>query len=106
MSVEAPEARGRRLFQLDSPRLSRAISVLISGAIRCYTSVINERCEGEAAMDSWIGVGLVILFVIFQIIRAAFRGAKTASGGMARLNAAAERILKERSTPASSPMPR
>jgi hypothetical protein len=65
-------------------------------------------------MDSWVGVGLVILFVIFQVIRAAFRGAKSANSGMARLNAAAERILKERSAGSagsaghatSSPIPR
>jgi hypothetical protein len=57
-------------------------------------------------MDSWVGIGLVILFVVFQILRAAFRGAKATSGGMARLNAAAERILKERSAPASNLLPR
>jgi len=46
----------------------------------------------------WGWVGLIILFVIFQWVRALFRGVKNAQGGMARLNAAAERILKARST--------
>jgi hypothetical protein len=57
--------------------------------------------------DRWWGwLGLIILFVIFQGLRALFRGAKNAQGGMARMNAAAERILKERGASVANPLPR
>jgi hypothetical protein len=56
-----------------------------------------------------IWLGLVILFLVFKGARAVLRAAKSGSNdGMARLNAAAERILKERgvSASASNPIPR
>ena len=57
--------------------------------------------------DRWLGwVGLIVAFVIFQMVRAALRGAKNANSGMARLNAAAERILKERGASVANPIPR
>src|SRR3954469_14712353 len=62
--------------------------------------------------DRWLGwVGLVVAFAIFQAVRAALRGAKGPNSGMARLNAAAERILKqrgvrERGASAANPIPR
>jgi len=57
--------------------------------------------------DKWLGwAGLIVAFAIFQIVRGVLRGAKNANAGMARLNAAAERILKERSGSASNPIPR
>jgi hypothetical protein len=76
--------------------------------LHCYTPD-KTGCRGEAAMnDKWWGwLGLIILFLIFQGLRAAFRGMKdNANTGMARLNAAAERILKERGVSASNPIPR
>ena len=57
--------------------------------------------------DNWWGwLGLIILFLIAQAWRALFRMGKTPGGGLARLDAAAERILKERGVTASNPLPR
>jgi hypothetical protein len=52
----------------------------------------------------WIWVGLAMVFLILRGVRALFRTPKKASDGMARMNAAAERILKERA--ANNPIPR
>ena len=46
--------------------------------------------------SSWIWIVVVVLFVIAQAWRGLIRSVKNAEPGMARLNAAAERILKER----------
>jgi hypothetical protein len=62
----------------------------------------------------WIWLGIVILFAIGKAWRALFRSVQNAGSGngtgagtgMARLNAAAERILKERNAPAANPIPR
>jgi len=59
----------------------------------------------------WGWAGLIILFLIIQAWRALFRAARSGNSGMARLNAAAERILKERGlkergASASNPIPR
>jgi hypothetical protein len=59
----------------------------------------------------WGWLGLVILFLIIQAWRALFRMARrpdngTADGGTARMNAAAERILKGRKAAGSNPLPR
>ena len=59
--------------------------------------------------DNWWGwSALIAFFIILQVIRGLFRGVKKAGGGMARLNAAAERILKERGAAAApaNPLPR
>jgi hypothetical protein len=66
--------------------------------------------------DNMLGwVGLVIAFIIFQIVRGVLRGAKSdgastggtkGGDGMARLNAAAERILKARGATVADPTPR
>jgi hypothetical protein len=58
--------------------------------------------------NRWIGwVGLIVLFLIFQGVRAVLRAAKSGSNdGMTRLDAAAERILKERGVASSNPIPR
>lgn len=57
--------------------------------------------------NRWLGwVGLIIAFAIFQAVRAVLRGASKPNSGMARLNAAAERILKERGATTSNPIPR
>jgi hypothetical protein len=53
-----------------------------------------------------IWVGLILLFMLFRGVRALLRGTKSASDGMTRLNAAAERILKERGAATSNPIPR
>jgi hypothetical protein len=56
--------------------------------------------------DKWWGwAAAIIIFVIIQAWRALFRSNRNA-GGMARLNAAAERILKERGASVSNPIPR
>jgi hypothetical protein len=66
----------------------------------------------RAMENPWVVAGLIVLAVIYQIIRFAFRSVKKAGGdGMARLNAAAERILKERNAGGSThattnPIPR
>ena len=76
--------------------------------LHCYTPD-KTGCKGEAAMnDKWWGwLGLIILFLIFQGLRAAFRGMKdNANTGIARLNAAADRILKERGASVANPIPR
>src|SRR4051812_49826112 len=54
----------------------------------------------------WIWGGIFVLFVVFRALRTFFRGVTGAKSndGMARLNAAAERILKQRS--GSNPIPR
>jgi hypothetical protein len=53
----------------------------------------------------WGWAALIVLFLAFKALRALFGGAKgSTSTGMARLNAAAERILKERS--GANPLPR
>jgi hypothetical protein len=56
----------------------------------------------------WIWLAIVILFVIGKAWRALFRSVQNAGSGtgMARLNAAAERILKERGSSAASAAPR
>ena len=54
----------------------------------------------------WGWFGLIFLLLIFQGVRALFRNVRNASSGMARMNAAAERILKERGATASNPIPR
>jgi len=55
----------------------------------------------------WGWAGLILLFLIVQAWRALFRAARgTNNTGMARLNAAAERILKERGAAGSNPIPR
>jgi len=60
--------------------------------------------------ENWWGwLAAFIIFAIVQAWRALFRSAKNAgprSDGMARLNAAAQRILKERGTSAASAAPR
>jgi cell division septation protein DedD len=58
--------------------------------------------------NRWIGwLGLIILFLIFQGARAVIRAAKNGpSASMARMNAAAERILKERGASTSNLIPR
>ncbi|WP_395014936.1 hypothetical protein [Dongia sp.] len=57
--------------------------------------------------DRWLGwAGLIIAFIIFQVVRGVLRGAKNGGTGMARLNAAAERILKERGASVANPTPR
>lgn len=67
----------------------------------------------EDKMLGW--AGLVIAFIIFQIVRGVLRGAKSdgankggrkGGDGMARLNAAAERILKARGATVADPTPR
>jgi hypothetical protein len=62
----------------------------------------------EDKMLGW--AGLVIAFIIFQIVRGVLRGAKSDGAnkgdGMARLNAAAERILKARGATVADPTPR
>lgn len=54
--------------------------------------------------NRWLGwIGLVVAFVIFQAVRGVLRGARGGGNtGMARLNAAAERILKERGSGAAT----
>src|SRR5262252_5979648 len=54
----------------------------------------------------WGWAGVVALFLIIQAWRALFRMARRPSSGMERLNAAADRILKERGASASNPIPR
>jgi hypothetical protein len=54
----------------------------------------------------WGWAGLIILFLIVQAWRALFRAMRNGNSGMARMNAAAERILKERGTSAANPIPR
>lgn len=54
----------------------------------------------------WIWIAVTIVLLIYRGLRARFSGAKNANGGMARLNAAAERILKERGASVSNPIPR
>ena len=57
----------------------------------------------------WIWTAVIALFVVFRGLRAIFRGVTgaNANNGMARMNAAAERILKERKgTAATNPIPR
>lgn len=58
--------------------------------------------------DRWLGwAGLVILFLIIQAVRAVFRGMRAKpADGMARLDAAAKKILKERGAGAANPIPR
>ncbi|GAB2177094.1 hypothetical protein [Dongia sp. agr-C8] len=62
--------------------------------------------------DRWLGwAGLIFAFIVFQVVRGVLRGAKSGGaknggGGMARLNAAAERILKERGASITNPIPR
>jgi hypothetical protein len=59
--------------------------------------------------ENWWGwLAAFIIFAIIQAWRALFRSTKGTSSkaGMARLNAAAERILKERGTSVSNPIPR
>jgi hypothetical protein len=53
----------------------------------------------------WGWLGLVILFLIIQAWRALFRMARR-QDGMAGMNRAAERILKERGASGSNPLPR
>jgi hypothetical protein len=85
----------------------------MSRAIRCYTpdkyAPDKGGCRGEAAMhENWWGwLGIIILFAIVQAWRALFRSTKgTRDDGLKRLNAAAERILKERGASAGNPIPR
>ena len=58
----------------------------------------------------WFWLAIVILFAIGKAWRALFKSVQNAGSGsgtgMARLNAAAERILKERGTSAASAAPR
>ncbi len=55
----------------------------------------------------WIWIAVILFFVIGQAWRALFRIAKAPpNNGLARLNAAAERILKDRGASASNPIPR
>jgi hypothetical protein len=61
--------------------------------------------------ENWWGwLAVIIFFVIVQAWRALFRSMAKPSSGMARMNAAAERILKERAgaaaTTAANPLPR
>lgn len=59
--------------------------------------------------ENWWGwLAVVVFFVIVQAWRALVRSTKSTDTGMARLNAAAERILKERQggSPKSNPIPR
>jgi hypothetical protein len=69
-------------------------------------------CRGEAAMhENWWGwLAAFIIFAIIQAWRALFRSTKGTSrntgGGMTRMNAAAERILKERGASVANPIPR
>ena len=54
----------------------------------------------------WIWVVVAILFMVFRGLRGLMRGEKKAVDGMARMNAAAERILKQRAgdaVPSSKP---
>jgi hypothetical protein len=54
----------------------------------------------------WIWGTLIILFVLFRALRAAFRSMRgTQADGTARLNAAAERILKQKSAQAPAQRP-
>ena len=56
--------------------------------------------------NRWLGwIGLVVAFMIYQAVRTALRGGKSGNSGMARLNAAAERILKERGVTAANRIP-
>jgi hypothetical protein len=54
--------------------------------------------------NRWLGwIGLVVAFAIYQAVRGALRGARGGNNtGMARLNAAAERILKARGSGAAT----
>ena len=54
----------------------------------------------------WFWLAVFILIGIGQAWRALFRSVNKSGGGMARLNAAAERILKERGASAANPVPR
>jgi len=61
--------------------------------------------------ENWWGwLAVIIFFVIVQAWRALFRSMAKPSSGIARMNAAAERILKERAgaaaTTAANPLPR
>lgn len=58
--------------------------------------------------ENWWGwIAVVLFFLIAQAWRALFRIAKAPpNNGMARLSAAAERILKERGVSGSNPLPR
>ena len=51
----------------------------------------------------WIWVVVFVLFMLLRGLVALFKNQKKAGDGMARLNAAAERILKQR---AGNPIPR
>ena len=55
----------------------------------------------------WIWAAVFFVFIAFKAVRGALRaaGGKPADG-MARMNAAAERILKARGATASNPLPR
>lgn len=48
----------------------------------------------------WIWVVLAVLFMMLRGVTALFKSQKKAADGMARMNAAAERILKQKSAPA------
>ncbi len=58
--------------------------------------------------ENWWGwIAVILFFVIAQAWRALFRIAKAPpNNGLARLNAAAERILKERGVTQANPLPR
>src|SRR6186713_782924 len=55
----------------------------------------------------WIWALVIFVFLAFKAVRGVLRASGGKPGdGMARLNAAAERILKERGITASNPIPR
>ena len=57
--------------------------------------------------ENWWGwLAVVIIFVIVQAWRVLIRSVNKGDAGLARLNAAAERILKERGALAANPLPR
>ena len=57
--------------------------------------------------ENWWGwLAVVIIFAIVQAWRALVRSTRANDGSMARLNAAADRILKERGASAANPLPR
>jgi hypothetical protein len=97
----------------------RDFARLSSDIWHCYTHVTEAAREKQPVQDErWkIWAAIIAFFVFIRLVRGVFRamsgakgGAKTGDG-MARLNAAAERILKERSASGqksgtANPLPR
>ena len=51
----------------------------------------------------WIGwVAVIIVFVVFRVLQAAFKGRAGSGNSMARLNAAAQRILQQKAAEAQA----